>query len=83
MDLPILTDWKEDNYNSIFVIVNWLIKMIYYKLVKVTINTPGLAKIIINVIIRHHGLLDLIVTNWGSFFISKFWSLLYYFFSIK
>ena len=81
--LPILTDWKGDSYDSILVIVDRLIKMVYYELVKVTIDAPGLAKIIINVVVRHHGLLDSIVTNWGSFFISKFWSLLCYFLGIK
>ena len=81
--LPILTDWKGDSYDSILVIVNRLMKMVHYKPIKVTIDAPGLAKIIINVVVRHHGLSDSIVTNQGSFFISKFWSLLCYFFGIK
>ena len=38
---------------------------------------------IINMVVRHHGLLDLIVTNQGSLFTSKFWSSLCYFFGIK
>ena len=57
--------------------------MVYYKPIKVTINTPGLAKIIINVVVRHHGLPDSIVTDWGSLFTSKFWLLLCYFLDIK
>ena len=61
--LPILTNWKRDNYDLIFIIVNRLTKMVHYKLVKVTINAPGLAKVIINVVVRHHGFLDLIITN--------------------
>ena len=72
--LPILTDWKEDSYDSILVIVNRLMKMVYYKLVKVTIDVVGLAKVIINMVVRQHGLLDLIVTNRGLLFTSKFWS---------
>ena len=32
--------------------------MIHYKLVKVTINALGFAKVIINVVIRYHNLLD-------------------------
>ena len=59
----ILTDWKRDNYDSIFVIVDRLTKMIHYKLVKVTINALGLARIIINIVVRHHGLPDSIITN--------------------
>ena len=57
--------------------------MINYKLVKVTINVPGLAEVIIDVVVQHHGLPDLIVTDRGSLFLSKFWSSLYYFLDIK
>ena len=57
--------------------------MVYYKLVKITIVAPSLAKVIINVVVRYHGLSNLIITNWGSLFTLKFWSLLCYFFSIK
>ena len=57
--------------------------MVYYKLIKITFNAPGLAKVIINVLVRHHGLPDLIVTNRSSFFTSKLWSLLCYFLGIK
>ena len=81
--LPISTDWKGDSYDSTLVIVDWLIKMVHDKPVKVTIDAPGLAVIIINVVVRHHGLLDSIVTDRGSLFTSKFWSLLCYFLSIK
>ena len=35
--LPILINWKRDNYNSILVIVDWLTKMVHYKLVKITL----------------------------------------------
>ena len=37
--------------------------MVYYKPVKITINALGLAKVIINVVMKHHGLSDSIVTN--------------------
>ena len=57
--------------------------MVYYKLVKVTINARGLAKVIIDVVVRHHSLPDSIITDWESLFTSKFWSLLCYFLSIK
>ena len=81
--LPISTDWKGDSYNSILVIVDRLKKMGHYKQVKVTIDAPGLVEVIIDVVVRHHGLPDSIVTDWGSLFISKFWSLLCYFLGIK
>ena len=82
-DLPILTDWNRDSYDLILVIVNWLTKMVYYKPVKVTINAPSLAEIIINMVVRHHGLSDSIVIDWRSLFTSKFWSLLCHFLGIK
>ena len=81
--LPILTDWKGDSYNSILVIVNRLIKMIYYELIKVTINASRLAEVIIDVVVQYHDLPNSIMTDRGSLFISKFWSSLCYLFSIK
>ena len=81
--LPISTNWKEDNYDSILVIIDRLTKMVHYKPIKIIINAPGLAEVIIDVVIRHHGLFDSIVTDKGSLLTSKFWSLLCYFFGIK
>ena len=81
--LLILTDWKKDSYNSIFVIIDQLIKMVHYEPVKITINAPGLAEVIIDMVICHHGLPDSIVTDKGSLFISKFWLSLCYFVGIK
>ena len=81
--LSISTNWKRNSYNSILVIVDRLTKMVYYKLVKITMNAPGLAEVILDVIVQHHGLPDSIVTDKGSLFTSKFWSLLCYFLDIK
>ncbi len=81
--LPISADWKDDSYNSILVIVDRLTKMVHYELFKVTINALGQAIVIINVVMCHHGVSGSIVTNWDLLFISKFWSLLYYFLDIK
>ena len=61
--LPVLIDWKKDSYNSILVIVDWLTKMVHYKSVKITFDAPRLPKVIINVVVRHHGLSDSIITN--------------------
>ena len=58
-------------------------KMVHYEPVKVTINVPGLAEVIINVVVRHYGFSNSIVTDRGSLFTSKFWSSLYYFLDIK
>ena len=37
--------------------------MIYQELVKITIDTLAITKVIIKVIIKHHSFLDLIVIN--------------------
>ena len=63
ISLLISTNWKDNSYNSILVIVDQLIKIVYYMLVKVTIDAPSLAKMIINVVICHHGILESIVTD--------------------
>ena len=57
--------------------------MVNYKPVKITINVQVLAEVITDMVVWHYGLLDYIVTNRGSVFTFKFWSLLCYFFSIK
>ena len=49
-----------------------LTKMVYYEPVKVTIDAPGLVKVIFNMVVWHHGLPDLIVSNRGLLFTSKF-----------
>ena len=57
--------------------------MVYYELVKITIDIPDFAEVILDVVIQYQGLLDLIVSDCGSFFTLKFWSSLYYFLKIK
>ena len=81
--LPFSTAWKRYSYDLILVIVNWLTKLVHLKPVMITINAPGLAKIIIDVVVKHHGLSDSIVTNRALLFTSKFWLLLCYFLNIK
>ena len=48
-----------------------------------TITTPTLAEVILNVIVWHRGLPYSIVSDRGSVFMSKFWSFLCYFLSMK
>ena len=57
--------------------------MVHYEPIKITINALGLTEIIIDVVIRHHGLPNSIVTDKNSLFTSKFWLLLCYFLGIK
>ncbi len=57
--------------------------MVYNEPVKITIDASGLAEVIIDVVVHHHGVLELIVTDRGLLFTSKFWSSLCYFLRIK
>ena len=57
--------------------------MVHYELVKVTIDALGLAEVIPDVVVWHHGLPDSIVTDKDSLFTSKFWLSLCYFLNIK
>ena len=57
--------------------------MVHYELVKVTIDTPDLAEVTIDVVVQHHGFLDSIISDRRSIFTSKFLSLLCYFLGIE
>ena len=57
--------------------------MVHYELVKVTIDTSGQMKVIINIVVHHHGDLESIVTDQGLSFTSKFWFLLCYVLELK
>ena len=46
--------------------------MLHYKAVLTTLTAEQLAKVLIEVVIKYHGLPDSIVTDRGSLFISKF-----------
>lgn len=70
--LPVSTNWKNETYDSILVIVDCLTKIVHYKPVKIMINIPGLAKVIINVVIYYHGVLESFVIDKALLFISKF-----------
>ena len=49
--LPLSSNWKGNNYDFILVIVDQLIKMVHYVPVKVTIDAPGLAEVILDMVV--------------------------------
>ena len=59
--LPILANWKGDSYNSMLVIIDQLIKLVQYELVKITIHAPGQAEVIINMAVYYYVVLKSIV----------------------
>lgn len=69
---PISIDWKGDSYNFILVIVDRLTKVLYYKLVQVMIDVASQTEVIIEAMIRHHGLSDPIVSDRKLVFTTKF-----------
>ncbi len=81
--LPKSKDWRGVKYDSILVIVDRLTKMVHYKPVLTTLDVEQLAWVLIEAVIKYHGLPDSIVTDRGSLFTSKFWSSLCYYLNIK
>lgn len=63
---------KSNSYNLILVIVDQLVKMVHYKPVKIMINIPELAEVIIIVIVYHHKVPKSIVIDQDLLFQSKF-----------
>ena len=63
--LLILKNWKNESYKSILVIVDCLIKIIYYKFIKITIDIvrSNLVEVIMNMMMCQHNILKLIVIN--------------------
>lgn len=72
MSLPVLTNWKSENYDFILVGIDYLTKILYYEPVKVIIDISGPAEVIINIEMYYHNIPELIVINWALLFISKF-----------
>ena len=60
--LPKSKNWQGIKYDSIFVIVDQLTKMVHYKPVFTTLDTEQLAEVLIETVIKYHGLPDSIVT---------------------
>lgn len=63
VSLLLMVDRKSDSYDTIFVIIDCLIKMVYYKSIKIMIDIAGLAKVIFNMIVRYYSLPESIISN--------------------
>lgn len=61
--LSLLVDWKSNSYDVILVIVDCLIKIEHFKPVKTRIDVAGLVEVIIKVVIKYHGLPELIISD--------------------
>lgn len=56
-------DRKDDNYNKISIIIDNLIKIIYYKLVKTILDITSFAKVIIDKVVRYYNFLKWIIND--------------------
>lgn len=69
--LTFLLNWKNNSYDVTLIIVNELIKMVQYILIKTIINIASLVKVIMNNMIKYYGLSNLIISDWDLLFISE------------
>lgn len=71
-DLSISMNWKDNNHDLSIIIIDFLINMIYYTLIKTIINKVPFVEMIINIIIRHYIFLESIIYDQSLLFILKF-----------
>ena len=81
--LLVSTNWKDESYDSILVIIDRPTKIVHYESVKITIDAPRLAEFILNVVVWYHGFLNSIISDRGLLFTFKFWSSLCYSLGVK
>ncbi len=75
--------WKEVVYDSILVIVNHYMKMMHYLFTKKTLTVVELAELFFEKIVLKYEVLNDIVIDKDSLFISAFWSKICYHVKIK
>ena len=80
--IPKSKDWRVVEYDSIFFIIDWLTKMIYYEPLLITLTIEQLAKALIEEVIKYHCLPDFIVIDQRSLFTSKFCSSFCYYLNV-
>jgi hypothetical protein len=70
-------------FDSIFVVVNRLIKMVHFMPCNKTVTSKEIAKLFMDNIYKYHGLPYDIISDRGSQFASKFWQLLFKILKVK
>lgn len=65
------------------VVVDRLTKIVHYEPVLTTLDVEQLAEVLIEAVIKYHGLPDSIITDRESLFTSRFWSSLCYYLNVK
>ena len=67
-DLPLV-----NSYDSVLVVVDRFTKMAHFTPCSKTISGEGMAHLLLNNVVRLHGLLDDVITDHKPQFISHFW----------
>ena len=62
-----------NNYDSVLVVVDRFTKMAHFTPCSKTISGEGMAHLLLNNVVRLHGLLDDVITDHKPQFISHFW----------
>jgi len=69
-----LSRTRKTNYNSILVAINYFIKICHFILCKKTLNTKYTTNLLMEMVIKHHGVPAIIVSDRDKHWINKFWS---------
>ena len=76
--MDFITDLSASNsFDSIFVVVDRLTKMAHFIPCKKTSSSEDTIRLFLDNVYRYHGLLDDIVSDRGTQFVSKFWRSLF------
>ena len=65
------------NFDSIFVVVNWLTKVAHLILTQIAASTSNIAQLFVKEIVRIHGVLARIISDRDAKFTSKFWTAMF------
>lgn len=78
-----LLNEKSNSYDLIIVILDCLIKVVYYKFFRVIIDAIGFIEVIIHKVVIYHGLPESRINKQSLLFTPKSGTLLCYFLDIK
>jgi hypothetical protein len=75
MDFIIGLPLKERRYDSIFIVVDTLMKSAHFIPVRTMYQAPDISRVFISEIVRLHGVPKRIISNRGSMFTGRFWKI--------
>jgi hypothetical protein len=74
MDIIVGFPLTTRRHDSIFVVVDTLMKSAHFILVRMTYQDPNIARVFVNEIVILHGVPRNIISNRGSMFTGRFWT---------